>query len=117
MIKDHITSKLASSQNLTDKKNVLYENTLSILNQQVCPAKGHLKKPESAVVTTCNEKKNSGNFRNIKSVDENIQESTITSRKCLQMTTNVNNNMERSVLLQINILKTKSYLNLISNLS
>ena len=89
---------------MTDKKNISYENTLSTSKQQVCSDKGTLKKPESAVVTTCNE---SGNSRNIKSVGENIQDSTITSRKLLekktsktQITTNVNNSMERSVLLK-----------------
>ena len=107
MIEDQLFSKLVSSQNLSDKKNISYENTLSISKQRVCSDKGSLKKPESAMVTTCNESENSRNSRIIKPVAENIQKSTITSRKLpeqktfkTQMTINVNNNMERSVLLQ-----------------
>ena len=104
MIEDQLTSKLVSSQNLTDEKNISYENNLSISKQRVCSDKGPLKKPERAVITTCHESENSRNIKNTKSVDENNQESTITSRKLpetktlkTQMTTNVNSSMERSV--------------------
>ena len=107
MIEDQLTSKLVSSQNLTDKKNISYKNSLSTVKHRVCSDKGTLNKPKSAVVTTCIESENSGNIKNTKSVDENIQESTITSRKLqekmtckTQMTTNVNSSMERSVLLR-----------------
>ena len=45
----------------------------------LCSDKGTLINP--AEVTTCKESENSGNFKNIKSVDENNQEPTIFSRK------------------------------------
>ena len=87
---------------------------MSTSKQQVCSDKGTLKKPESAVVTTCSE---SENLKNIKSVETN-QESTITSIKLpekqtskTQMTTKVNNSMERSVLLRKIIQIKKLFLN------
>ena len=79
MIEEQITSKLVSSQNLTGKMNNSYENTLSTSKPRVCSDKGTLIKP--AEVKTFNESENSGNFKNIKSVDENNQEPTIFSRK------------------------------------
>ena len=94
---------MIEDQNLTDKKNISYEKPLSVSKQRGFSDNGYLKKPKSVVVTTCNER---GNFKNTKSVDENNQKSTITSKKLpektlkTQMTTNVNSSMERSVLLQ-----------------
>ena len=52
---------------------------MSTPKHRVCSDKGFLI--QSAEVTTCNENKNSGNLKNIKSVDENNQEPTIFSRK------------------------------------
>ena len=95
---------------MTDKKN-----TLSTVKHRVGSDKGTLKKPESAVVTTYNESENSGNFKNTKSVDENIQESTtrkLPEKKACktQMTANVNNSMKRSVLLRKMFQKLKKNL-------
>ena len=56
MIEDQF-SKPVSSQNLTDKKNISYENTLSISKHRVWSDKGTIIKP--ADVTTCNESKDS----------------------------------------------------------
>ena len=95
---------------MTDKKN-----TLSTVKHRVGSDKGTLKKPESAVVTTYNESENSGNFKNTKSVDENIQESTtrkLPEKKACktQMTANLNSSMKRSVLLRKMFQKLKKNL-------
>ena len=51
---------MIEDQNLTDKKNISYENTLSTPKDRVCSDKGTLIYP--AEVTTCNKQfENSGN--------------------------------------------------------
>ena len=75
---------------------------MSSSKHEVCSNEGVLKKPESAEVKTCNLSENSGNLKNIKYVIVNNQEYSsreLAGKKTVrtQMTTNVNNSMERFV--------------------
>ena len=95
---------------------------MSTSKHRFCSDKGLFINP--AEVTTCNESENSGNFKNIKSVNKNNHEPTTFSKKLpekktckAQIITNANNSMEKSFLIRKKIYVTKSYLNSIIKLS
>jgi len=84
---------------VTVKNNILCENTMSTSKNKTCSTKRILSKSESAEIKTCNESA-------LKSVDENNQESAITSRQLGEkktvrtpVSTNVNSSMESLLIL------------------